>query len=253
MHDAAAIRRVLELVESGVNDSEAARHSGIPRSTVHRWRIGQVPRARAADRCRRCGHLEHRFPELPADYVYLLGIYLGDGHITRHARDVYRLTVSLDARYRGIVNETSAAIASVLPSNRVLVQDNVRGARLSLVSAYSRQWPCLLPQHGPGVKHNRRIALEDWQEALVGRHTGLFIRGLIHSDGCRSTNAVHVGGKRYAYPRYQFKNASADIRRMFCDACDAMGVEWRRMNSRTISVAKRSSVALLDHFVGPKY
>lgn len=31
----------------------------------------------------------------------------------------------------------------------------------------SKHWPCLFPQHGPGRKHHRRIALEPWQEAIV--------------------------------------------------------------------------------------
>jgi hypothetical protein len=61
-----------------------------------------------------------------------------------------------------------------------------------------------------------------------------------------------VRGGVYAYPRYNFSNASADIRQIFCDACDLLGIEWRVMNARNISVARRRSVALLDSFVGPK-
>ena len=52
--------------------------------------------------------------------------------------------------------------------------------------------------------------------------------------------------------RYEFKNRSDDIRRIFCEACDALGVEWRVMKPDTISVARRESVAKLDAFVGPK-
>ena len=59
--------------------------------------------------------------------------------------------------------------------------------------------------------------------------------------------------KRYEYPRYTFSNASDDIRGLFCWALDLVGVEWRVMNARNISVAKRASVALLDTFVGPKF
>lgn len=39
------------------------------------------------------------------------------------------------------------------------------------------------------------------------------------------------------YPRYHFYNASADIRRIFGEACDALGIEWRHNNARSISVA----------------
>ena len=79
------------------------------------------------------------------------------------------------------------------------------------------------------------------------------MRGLIHSDGWRGMNRVRgANGSPYAYPRYQFSNRSGDIRQLFVRACDALGVQTRRMNAWTISVAHRDSVALLDEFVGPK-
>jgi hypothetical protein len=52
--------------------------------------------------------------------------------------------------------------------------------------------------------------------------------------------------------RYEFSNRSEDIKRIFCGACDALGVEWRVMNRDAISVARRASVAKLDAFIGPK-
>jgi hypothetical protein len=91
----------------------------------------------------------------------------------------------------------------------------------------------------------------------VDAHPWEFIRGLIHSDGCRITNWTTrlVAGvrKRYEYPRYFFTNLSADIIRLFTDALDHVGVEWRLANARNISVAKKASVALLDAHIGPKY
>ena len=80
----------------------------------------------------------------------------------------------------------------------------------------------------------------------------LLLRGVIHSDGCRVINRVWGGGKRYAYPRYEFSNRSAEIRRIFCDYCDALGIAWRQMKPTDISVARREAVAKLDAFVGPK-
>ncbi|MDX6656423.1 MAG: hypothetical protein QOH62_1216 [Solirubrobacteraceae bacterium] len=35
-----------------------------------------------------------------------------------------------------------------------------------IVTLYSKQWPRLLPQHGPGKKHTRPIHLADWQQSL---------------------------------------------------------------------------------------
>lgn len=116
------------------------------------------------------------------------------------------------------------------------------------VYSYWKHWPCLFPQHGRGPKHLRTIRLEDWQRDITRRHPGRLLRGLIHSDGVRVNNEVM--GK--AYPRYQFTNASADIRSIFCMACDDLGVRWRQSNWRTISVSRRRDVALLDEFIGPK-
>ena len=108
------------------------------------------------------------------------------------------------------------------------------------------------PQHGPGRKHKRVIKLADWQVRAVERHPHLLLRGLIHSDGCRFTNTVRHARKTYEYVRYNFSNRSADIRRIFCDTCDLLGIEWRVMNAWNISVARRASVARLDEFIGPK-
>jgi hypothetical protein len=56
----------------------------------------------------------------------------------------------------------------------------------------------------------------------------------------------------YSYPRYFFSNESADIRAIFCDYCERLGLRWTQSNRRNISIAHRDSVALLDEFVGPK-
>jgi hypothetical protein len=161
------------------------------------------------------------------------------------------LRIILDDHYAGIIRECAEAMRDLLPSNRQHVQPK-HGQRAVEVSTYSKQLGCLFPQHGPGRKHNRPIVLTAWQARLTTRRPDLLLRGLIHSDGCRFMNTVRHGEKTYAYPRYNFSNRSDDIRRIFCDACDLLGVEWRVMNRWDISVARRASVALLDEFIGPK-
>ncbi len=242
------------LAQHGLNASEIARWTGVPRATVRMWLSGGLPKAYlrsdAHAGCGRCGR-RHDPRDLPRrSYAYLLGMYLGDGYIASHRRLVFRLRISLDARYPGIVEECAATMADVVPENDVLSRRT--DVNCMEVGAYSKSWPCLFPQHGPGPKHERRISLVDWQREIVKAEPRALLRGLIHSDGCRFTNRVTVRGKSYEYPRYAFSNASDDIRRIFCDACELVGVEWRRMNARNISVARRESVALLDGFVGPK-
>ena len=121
-----------------------------------------------------------------------------------------------------------------------------------VVQSYSNHWPCLLPQHGPGRKHERSIVLDEWQQGIVRRHAGSFLRGLFHSDGCRVTNRIKRGPKTYLYPRYNFSNESADIMRLCQESLDQLGVDWRMCRPNMLSVARREAVAELDRHVGPK-
>lgn len=253
------VHRVLALIEEGLNDCEISRRTRIPRGTIRDWRSGKTPRrgplrARIppAESCSRCGHPQHDFAALPAhDYAYLLGLYLGDGCISAAKRGVFRLRVTLDSKYPGIVRECAQAMGRVMPSSKVGVLRHKHQNSVE-VGSFSRAWPCLFPQHGPGKKHDRRIELTDWQVEIVEAEAEPLLRGLIHSDGCHSVNTIRHPKKTYVYPRYLFSNRSDDIRRIFCDACDLLGIEWRRMNATDISIARRDSIAVMDEFVGPK-
>ncbi|PWK66144.1 hypothetical protein BCL76_111195 [Streptomyces sp. CG 926] len=115
----------------------------------------------------------------------------------------------------------------------------------------------MFPQHGPGKKHERRIVLEGWQQEIVDAHPWEFLRGLIHSDGCRITNWTVRNGKRYEYPRYFFTNKSDDIRKLCTDTLTKVGVRWtvlaRGSDPFNVSVARKACVALMDAHIGPKY
>jgi hypothetical protein len=204
---------------------------------------------RGRPRCAKCRGLEHGVvPAAP--YACLLGLYLGDGCLAAPGRQVW-LCFALDAAYPGIVSECRRTISEVLPHRRSNAREPPR-ERCVLIRAYGREWLCLFPQHGPGRKHHRDIVLEPWQLEIVDANPGLFLRGLVHSDGWRGLNRVRVKGRDYAYPRYQFSNRSDDIRGLFTYACDLLGIDWRPWGPYHISVARRESVALLDRFVGPK-
>ncbi len=188
-------------------------------------------------------------------YVYLLGLYLGDGHIARPQR-TYQLRIFLDASYPEIVTDAAAAMQLTLPDGRVHVRPS-KGSHMRTIESASTRWPLLFPQYGPGRKHERPIRLEQWQQELVDGFPQELLRGLIHSDGCRTVNRFTTtlpSGcvAEYAYPRYFFSNMSADIRALFCRTCEALGIRWTQSNHRNISVSHRRSVAALDAFVGPK-
>jgi hypothetical protein len=110
------------------------------------------------------------------------------------------------------------------------------------------------PQHGAGRKHERIIRLESWQDRLVNRFPAEFLTGLIHSDGCRTTNRVTgaAGNRTYEYPRYFFSNNSPEIRGLFMFACQLLSIECRPNNPHSVSVARRASVARMDACIGRK-
>lgn len=194
-----------------------------------------------------------------AAYAYLLGLYLGDGHIIQCAQHrVPSLMITCADSWPGLMDECEKAMRAVLPDNSVC---RVRSKGCHNVKVYSKHLWCLFPQHGPGKKHDRPIALEPWQQAIVDARPWELIRGLYHSDGCRITNWTTklVGGerKRYEYPRYFFANKSDDIRKLYCNTLTKVGVAWstlaRGSDPFNVSVARKASVALMDAYIGPKY
>jgi hypothetical protein len=241
---------VLSLVGRGLNDCAISRATGIPRPTVRMWRIGQVPSRKQMSKafCVICSGSDTS-PLPSGRYSYLLGQYLGDGSISRSRKGVFRLRVFTDSRYPQIIEECAESMCAVMPMNKVRVEKHPH-SNMMIISSWSKHWPCLFPQHGPGMKHLRRIALEHWQVSIVQDHPEAFLRGLIHSDGCRVMNRVKK--RKYAYPRYMFSNVSTDISRLFTDSCDRLGIAWRQMNPRNVSIARGGSVALMDTFIGPK-
>jgi hypothetical protein len=181
--------------------------------------------------------------------VYLLGLYLGDGLVSRYPRGVWRLRIFQDSRYSQLIDDCQAAITEVNGKPAATIQ---RGGCHEIYSSW-KHWPCVFPQVGPGDKHLRRIELEDWQRRVVERYPRELVKGLIHSDGCRVMNQVRSRvGRTYEYPRYFFTNHSDDIREIFVHACHLIDVECRPDGPFNISIARRRSIEILDSFIGPK-
>ncbi len=240
---------VRDLLGQGLSDYEIARHTGVNRGTVQRWRLRGIPTPTIqftvspeewdSDRC--------------AAYSYLLGLYLGDGYVGTHAR-TFSLVIACDGQYKDLVAECRWVVDLFASRPSALqIVGHTRGVR---VVSYGQVWPLLFPQHGPGMKHERKIDLVDWQRAIVQTFPHQLIRGLIQSDGSRCFNTFSMklkdGPKESSYPRYFFTNHSTDIQGIFSDACDQLGIRWSQSSWRNISISHRDSVAKLGEFVGPK-
>jgi hypothetical protein len=252
MRSQAEFDRVHNLIRLGVSDPEIARLTGIPRPTVYGWRRGRGRRTRARER--RYG--AHWRPPDEERYCYLLGLYLGDGCISFPKQRAAVLRVYFDAAHPRIAQEAVRAVRAMDPAVHVHLYRHPVD-RVVTLQSHGLLWRYAIPQHGPGRKHLRRIMLTDWQVQLTRQYPEALLRGLIHSDGCRCHNRFEVklpSGRvgQYEYVRYFFSNKSAEIRRIFCDHCELLGIRWTQSNLRNISIAHRDSVRLLESFVGPK-
>lgn len=256
MHPIKTQEKIFNLWKEGKNQSEASRALEVPRSTVRdyykRFSLGEYPnwhRGPAQTRLDlfHCGFESH----LAYQYLYLLGMYLGDGHITKvkslkNGNHNYRLRIFLDNLYPEIISRTEKAIEAVFPNSKALRKPK-KQSNCTVVYAYSNAFAELFPQHGPGTKHSRKITLENWQKRMIISNPKPFVKGLIESDGCRYLNIVN--GK--AYSSYSFTNKSEDLHSIFEWSCGIIGVYPKR-NGKNNNIRTRKAVELLDEFIGPK-
>src|SRR5882672_2588322 len=86
---------VRDLLDQGLSVAEASRRAGIPRGTVQMW-VAQGLDSTLHARIEphgpdaMCPHVRNLSE---STYAYLLGLYLGDGHISSHPRGVYKLRI----------------------------------------------------------------------------------------------------------------------------------------------------------------
>jgi predicted DNA-binding protein YlxM (UPF0122 family) len=259
--------KILSLWDTGLyNKSEIADKTGVPRLTVSDCikKFGSLKgleenltRKIIMDgECYLVKMLKDKSdPEkIHSSYAYMLGIYLGDGYISKGSERVLKIRITLDVKYPKIIEHCVKELQKLLPDNRVNVVDKYdtkNGERyISCVEVvcHYKYWHQVFPQHAKGRKHNRSIILEDWQQYIVDKYPLEFFRGLYHSDGSRSRNFIN--GKDY--PRYFFANWSDDILKLYTDTVDRLGLIWTTTNRRNVAISRREDVAWLDRYVGAK-
>src|SRR5947209_7208526 len=183
-HDFMVVKHLAAL---GLSDYEVAARTGVPRATVVRWRRRDRPPHPGR------AHLSGSDWRVldPAAYCYLLGAYLGDGHVTHRPPAKWVLRVACDRQYVGIVDEVRRAMEKTFPERSSTRIPSSSGAS-DVISICHPAIGRAFPQHGPGRKHLRPIILASWQLTLTHAHPEALIRGLIHSDGCRVINRLRT-------------------------------------------------------------
>jgi hypothetical protein len=142
MHSQKQLDEARSLLAAGKSDREVAMETEIPRRTICDWRRG---RNILRDRRKESGHKcldTHDFTLLPEQpYVYLLGLYLGDGYIAHGRRGVFCLRITLDSRYPKIISECRDALDALFPAKSARVAKR-RESQCVDVSMWSKHWPC---------------------------------------------------------------------------------------------------------------
>ena len=255
MHDQEEVKKTLAFKDEGLNYNQISKLTGINRSTVRGWLRGERKSkdefiGSASKSCNdRIGSF---FDELKSnshfrsDYYYLLGQYLGDGHIVKTPRS-YKLRIFSSDCYGKIYDKIVDSIFTIT-NNKV---NYIQKQGCKEVYVYSSIIPTLFPQYGPGKKHTRKIELTDWQ--LDNIDYASLLKGLLQSDGC------------YYYSRgawlYNFVNCSLDIINIYRSCLDNLNIEHRfrarGMNNRVsqayvVTVSKKDSVIKMYDLIGSK-
>src|SRR5690554_2029973 len=110
---------------------------------------------------------------LSKSYSYLLGSYLGDGYINLITnKRSYKLRISCDSKYLDVINRNRKAITNIFRYNKVNIADKYYNDKLSShdIMVHSNHIPELFPQWKGGVKHKRKIELENWQLSIINNY-----------------------------------------------------------------------------------
>src|SRR5690348_8865393 len=114
MRSADEFWEVKELVSRGLSDYEIAKLTHVPRGTIQRWRHRDCPPALPVP------HIDvSRWQVMdPVAYCYLLGCYLGDGHVSLKPPHTWMLRISCDRKYTAIIDEVRSAMEITFPGRR---------------------------------------------------------------------------------------------------------------------------------------
>lgn len=217
---------VRKLLDEGLNSIEISNITGVPSPTIREWKQ-KPPKSLTGETdivgCKNCKETIISVKErviadenLHSAYSYLLGLYFGDGCISKHPR-TYRLRIALDKKYDKLNRYAKKMLEKVFTKHSVGVV-NSKGC-ISL-SVYYRGLPNLFPHVGTGKKHNRLIELEPWQKSIL--NPTAFLKGLFHSDG-----SYYFSGSRDIY---NFTNHSADIICLYKKTCDSLNLQYAEVN-----------------------
>ncbi len=225
--------------------------TGVPRSTVQRWR--RHPDARTARG--RAVRRPWRPPDAAA-YAYLLGA-LPRRRLPQPARVAAhdRARRPLPRHRRRPPRRRSRRRMPGIATRRYRPKEN----RDPRASRRARRWPRRVPSartrpQAPATDRARRLAAGDHDRVTrASCCAGSSTRTAVAPSTASRRSCRADGSRRTSIRATSSRTCRTDIRRIFCEHCELLGIRWTQSNPRNISVSHRKSVALLDEFIGPKW
>lgn len=188
-------------------------------------------------------------------YSYILGLYLGDGYICKYAL-TKRLCIAMDAKYHNLNSDVYQSIYTLMNKTPSVIKKMVADRLSSIdVGLYSCNLGLIFPHEGIGLKHLRKIELQEWQKQII--EPVQIVRGLIFSDGCYF---IHRRFNRY---EYSFTNCSLDIINILKHYLGVLNIKYnchldsklhakKKTPSYILSICNRESVEKLHTLIGDK-
>lgn len=155
----------------------------------------------------------------PKDYVYILGLYLADGCISKFPR-TFRLRLFFHSENNeDIIQRSIKSLSRLFPKNKINILKR-KDCKCKVVSLYNSALDEIFPQHGIGPKSSRVLKLTKWQKSAITKHTGTFLKGLFDGDGSRYFNNARQ------LECVQFTNKSKELLEWFTDGLDKFNIKY---------------------------
>lgn len=212
-------KRILE----GASIRQIGRELEVDHSTVSYWIKNNFASSTTSNSLS-VEQIQNNCRKRSSAYAYILGCYLGDGHISQLKR-TQRLRIFSGTAHPSII-EDQVKVLNVLFDN-VVSNTKCNSVNMEVIKVHNTKLDVYFPQHGLGKKHDRDISLSQWQQEIVDKEPECFIKGLIDTDGSLFTRTyTKKNGEKTSTQNYQFTNKSKDILRMYTETLDKLGIKY---------------------------
>ena len=241
------IEDVITNFNIGLNNSQLSKKFNIPRTTIKYWTENKYNNHNHNENLK-IKNIDDYLIGKNKCYSYILGIYLGDGCISK-AKKSYKIRIALDEKYYNIIEECEKNFKELFPSSSVGIY-KVKNKNMYFVNVYSCNLLELFPQHGDGLKYKRDIKLEKFQYDIIDDVQ--LIKGLIHSDGC----LYKANNKGYISFFYNFTNMSKNIIDILCGSLDNININYKINKHKNdvylVNIYKQKDFIKLYSLIGTK-